>query len=59
MEERERGLCFGQEEKRGLCCVKMRKNGRLYIGKGGGKVSAIWVGLGGKLVLNFEGRWGL
>ena len=27
---------FGQEEKRGLCCVKMRKNEGLYIGKGGG-----------------------
>ena len=35
MEKREE-VCFSQEEKRGLCCVKMRKNGRLYIGEGGG-----------------------
>ena len=41
MEEREKGLCFGREEKRGLCCVKMRKNGGLYIGMGGGEGSAI------------------
>ena len=42
-----------------MCCVNLMKNGGLYIGKGGGKVSAIWVVLGGKLVLNFEGRWSL
>ena len=59
MEERERVMWFGQEGCRGVCCVNLMKNGGLYIGKGGGKVSAILVGLGGKLVLNFEGRWSL
>ena len=41
-------VCFGQEEKRGLCCVKMRKNGGLYIGKGRGvrfgHLGWVWVG---------------
>ena len=41
MEEREKGLCFGQEEKRGLCCVKMKKNGGVYIVEGEGVGSAI------------------
>ena len=59
MEERERGLCFAKKRKRGLCCVKMKKNGGVYIVRGEGVVRLFRVGLGGKEILNFEGRWSL
>ena len=36
--------------------MNLMKNGGLYIGKGGG---LRFGHMGGKLVLNFEGRWSL
>ena len=39
-------------EKKGLCCVKMKKKGKVFIGRGGVVVRPFWVGKGGKLNLN-------
>ena len=39
--------------KRGLCCVKMKKSGGLYIGKGGGKGFGHTGGFGWKIGFEF------
>ena len=60
MEERERRLCFGQkEEERVVLCENEEEWRGLYSGGRGVKVRPYGVGLGGKVILNFEGRWGL
>ena len=41
MEERERDVYAAKGEKRGLCCVKMKKDGGVFIVKGEGVGSAI------------------
>ena len=46
--ERRGEVCFGQEEKRGLCCVKMKKDGGVYIVEGEGfrfgHLGWVWLG---------------
>ena len=53
-------MCFGQEEKeRVVLCENEEEWKALYRGGWGIKFRPCRVGLGGKLILNFEGRWSL
>ena len=58
--ERRGEVCFGQDEKeRVVLCENEEEWKALYREGRGVKVRPFRVGLGGKLVLNFGGRWGL